>query len=129
MGNRFSLALIGLVLVCTSQAWAGSSGNGWGQRNGIAPVAVAHYSYCFGGRPSKVYFSGVITSAPTVYKPQLGGPFGKYLTQTYGFASNDGGQCVTSEVMADVVRAKQQREAEFVARTWTIVETDWVGGE
>jgi len=69
----------------------------------------------------------VIESAPTVSKPDLNGPFGKYLTKTFGVGSNDGGQCITSEVMADAVNGKKQREATFVARTWKIVETQWAG--
>jgi hypothetical protein len=29
--------------------------------------------------------------------------------------------------MADTENAKKQREADFVARKWKIVETDWAG--
>ena len=90
MGDRFLVATIGLALLCTSQALAGSTGNGWDQRNGAAPVAKTHYSYCFGGLPNTVYFSSVIESAPTVNKPDLNGTFGKYLTKTFGVGSNDG---------------------------------------
>jgi hypothetical protein len=126
MGNKFSVAIIG-GLLCASQALAGTAGNGWDQRNGTAPVAKTHYSYCFGGArgPRTAYFSSVITSAPTVNKPDLNGPFGKYLTKTIG--SNDGGQCFSSEAMADAVSGKKQREALLVEEKWKIVETQWAG--
>lgn len=127
MGNRSSVALVGVALLCTSQALAGTSGNGWAQRNGTVPVAKMHYSYCIGGRPKTVYFSNVIVSAPTINRPDLNGPFGKYLTMTFGVGSNDGGQCFTSAAMADAVNGKKQREDMFVARTWKIVETEWAG--
>jgi hypothetical protein len=127
MGNKFSGAIIGLSLLCASQGLAGTTGNGADQRNGTAPVAKTHYSYCFGGLRKTVYFSNVIESAPTVAKPDLGIPFGAYLTKTFGVGSNDGGQCITSEVMADIANAKKQREAEFVAKTWKIIETKWSG--
>jgi hypothetical protein len=121
MGNKFSVGIIGLTLLCTSQALAGSSGNGW------TPVAKTHYSFCFGGLQKTIYFSKVIVSAPTANRPVLTGAFGSYLTKTFGATSNDGGQCITSEVMADTVNAKKQHEADFVARKWKIVETDWAG--
>jgi hypothetical protein len=69
----------------------------------------------------------VFESAPTANKANPNGSFGEYLTNTFGVGSNDGGQCITSEVMADTVNGKKQREAEFVARMWKIVETKWAG--
>jgi hypothetical protein len=127
MHAKLWVAVFGLALLCTGQSWAGSSGNGADQRNGVKPVPKTHYSYCFGGLRKKAYFSDVITSAPSVSKPDLGIPFGAYLTKTYGTGSNNGGQCISSEVMADIVSAKKQREAELVWEKWTIVETKWTG--
>jgi hypothetical protein len=121
MGNRFSVGIIGLALLCMSQAQAGTTGNG------IVPLAKTHYIFCFGGLRKTVYFSKVVVSAPTAISPSLDIPFGNYLTKTFGTGSNDGGQCITAEVMADALNAKKQREADFVARTWKIVETDWAG--
>jgi hypothetical protein len=107
--------------VTAMPAEAGTTGNG------TTSEAKTHYSYCFGGRPKTVYFSSVIESAPAVNGPDLNGPFGQYVTNTYGVGSNDGAQCITSDVMADIVNAKKQREAEFVWKTWKIVETKWTG--
>jgi hypothetical protein len=121
MDKKFSVGVFGLALLCTSQALAGTSGNG------TVPVAKTHYSFCFGGLQKTIYFSTVIVSAPTANGPTLNGAYGRYLTKTYGATSNDGGQCITSEVMADTVNAKKQREADFVARKWKIVETTWAG--
>jgi hypothetical protein len=103
-------------------AEAGTTGNG------TAPVAKAHYSYCFGGLRKTVYFSSVIESAPAVNEPDLNGPYGDFLTKTFGTGSNDGGQCITSDAMADAVNGKKKREAEFVWETWKVVETNWAGG-
>lgn len=127
MGKTLSFAIVGLGLLCASQSLAGTTGNGAAQRNGIKPVPKAHYSYCFGGRPKTVYLSAVITSAPALNKPGLDVPFGNYLTKTFGTASNNGGQCITSEVKADIESAKKQREAGFVWKKWKIVETKWTG--
>jgi hypothetical protein len=127
MTNKFSIAIFGLAVVCASPSWAGTTGNGAAQRNGVQPVAKTHYTYCFGGLRKIVYFSPVIASPPTVNKPDPGGPFGAYLTKTYGVGSNDGGQCVSSEAMADIISAKKQREAEFDYKKWKIVETTWAG--
>jgi hypothetical protein len=126
IGRSISKALLASsivmgMLVFAMPARAGSTGNG------IAPVVEAHYSYCFGGLPKTIYFSSVVTSAPAANAPDLNGPFGAYLTKTYGVGSNDGGQCMTSAAMADTVRGKKQREAEFVAKAWKIVETKWAG--
>jgi|SRR5579864_472261 len=126
MGNTFSVAIIGLSLLCASQSWAGSMGNGADQRNGTVPVAKTHYSFCFGGLRKTVYFSNVIESI-SVNRPNLSSLFDAYLTKTFGVGSNDGGQCISSEVMADTANAKKQREAEFVTKTWKIVETKWAG--
>jgi hypothetical protein len=109
------------IAVTAMPAEAGTTGNG------ITPVAKTHYSYCFGGLRKTVYFSSVIASAPAANAPNLNGPFGEYLTNTFGAGSNDGGQCITSEVMADTVNDKKRREAGFVARAWKIVETKWAG--
>jgi len=127
MGGRFSVAIFGMALLCASQASAGSSGNGSGEGSSPGTVARPHYSYCFGGRPKTVYFSSVIVSAPTIGRPGLNGPYGKYLTQKFGAASNDGGQCITSDTMADAANGKKQREASFVTTTWKIIETQWSG--
>lgn len=79
------------------------------------------------GLRKTIYFSRVIVSAPAANKPDLNGPFGAYLTKTFGVGPNDGGQCMTSSAMADTVDGKKQREAEFVAKAWRIVETNWAG--
>jgi hypothetical protein len=121
--KKFSIAIFGLAVLCTSPGWAGGTGNGEAQ------TAKAHYTYCFGGLQSTVYFTPVITSAPTVEKPDPGVPFGAYLTKTYGVGSNNGGQCFSSEAMADIVSAKKQREAEFVYKKWKIVEVEWKGNQ
>ena len=63
----------------------------------------------------------------TLTRPDLGIAFGAYLTKTYGVGSDDGGQCTTSESMADTENAKKQRNAEFVWQKWKIVETEWGG--
>ncbi len=127
MGNKLSLAILALALLGASPSLAGSSGNGAAQRNGIKPVPKTHYTYCMGGLRKIVYFTPVITSAPSLNKPGLDIPFGKYLTATYGIGSNNGGQCFSSEVKADIEGAKKQREAEFVWKKWKIVETKWTG--
>jgi hypothetical protein len=109
------------IAVTAMPAEAGTTGNG------ITAAAKTHYSYCFGGLRKTVYFSTVFASAPAANQPDLNGPFGKYLTNTFGAGSNDGGQCITSEVMADTVNDKKRREADFVWRAWKIVETKWGG--
>jgi opacity protein-like surface antigen len=109
------------VAVTVTSAEAGSTGNG------TVEAAKAHYSYCFGGNQGTVYFSSVIASAPAVGNPELQSPFDKYLHQTYGPVSSTGSTCIASGVVADIVNAKKQREAEFVYRKWKIVETKWAG--
>lgn len=123
MRGAVSIVIAGLAIFSAAQAWAGTTGNGSAQRNG----PKTHYSYCFGGLRETVYFSRIITSAPSVTKPDLGIKFGAYLTKTYGVGSNNGGQCIVSESMADTTNGKKQREAEFVWRKWKIIETDWAG--
>jgi hypothetical protein len=99
-------------------AEAGTAGNVWAKEK-------THYSYCFGGNQGTVYFSGVITSAPTEKNPELHVPFDKYIGQTYGPNSSTGGVCIASVAMADAVSGKKQRETLYLTRTWKIVETKW----
>lgn len=126
MGNKLPIAVIGLALLCASQSWAGTAGNGWAQRNGIKPVPKTHYTYCMGGLPKTAYFSSVIVSAPTLNKPDLDAPFGTYLTKTLA-VRNNGGMCYASDTMAGAVDGKKQREKELVWEKWKIVETKWKG--
>ena len=53
--------------------------------------------------------------------------FDKYLAQTYGPVANTGSTCINAEAMAHAVNDKKRREADFVSKTWKIVETKWVG--
>lgn len=126
MTYKSLIAISGLALLCTSASLAGSTGNGWQQRVGAqAPVATAHYTYCFGGLPRTAYFSAVFSSAPE-QNGSLQTSFGGYLTDTLG-VRNNGGMCFTSTTMNSAERGKKQREAELVWRKWTIVETKWTG--
>ncbi|MES2293831.1 MAG: hypothetical protein V4527_11085 [Pseudomonadota bacterium] len=34
MGNKLTIAVFGLAILCTSQAWAGTAGPGWASRQG-----------------------------------------------------------------------------------------------
>ena len=108
------------IAVTAMPAEAGTAGPVWAK-------AKTHYSYCFGGNQGTVYFSGVITSAPTERNPELHVPFDKYVHQTYGPNSNTGSVCIYSVAMADAVSGKKQRETMYVARVWKIVETQWAG--
>jgi len=120
-GALLTVSIAVRIAVTAMPAEAGTTGNG------TTPVATTHYSYCFGSLRKTVYFSIVFVSAPGANNPDLNGPFGAYLTNTFGAGSNEGGQCITSDVMADTVNAKKQREAEFVWMGWKIVETKWAG--
>src|SRR5271169_3976799 len=105
-GALISVSIAVGMAVTAMPAEAGTTGNG------ITPAAKTHYSYCFGGLRKTVYFSTVFASAPAPKPPDLNGPFGAYLTNTFGAGSNDGGQCITSEVMADTINDKKRREAD-----------------
>ena len=124
MGRQLRIVILGLGLVCASQGWSGTTGNG------SATQATTHYTYCFGGHPDIAYFSAVITSAPAADNHDLNGRFqtayGNYLTHTLGVVNN-GGQCFTSDAMVSAVNGKKQHEAELLWRKWTIVETKWAG--
>ncbi len=127
MAHRNMVAVLGLALLCASQGWAGSTGNGWQQRTGAqAPAASAHYTYCFGGLPKTAYFSAVFSSAP-LENGELKTSFGDYLG-TLG-ARNNGAMCFASDTMKGAEAGKKQREAELVWEKWKIVETGWTGGQ
>ena len=77
------------------------------------------------------YFSSVITSAlgPPRVKPNqdssLQHAFDAYLKTMH--VLNQGSTCITSVVMADIVRGKKQREDDSAYMKYKIVETNWTG--
>src|SRR5262245_21624829 len=124
--GSISMALLTLLIAAGTAtevipAQAGSTGNG--------TVQPAHYSYCFGGNRGRgvVYFSEVI--APAAANPGLNVSFDRYVAQSYGPVANTGSTCIAAKAMADAVNDKKKREADFVSKTWKIVETKWAGAD
>ena len=139
MGKKLAVVTFGLAVLCASQSWAGSSGPGWASRQTGAqnqapiPAAKARYTYCVGGGMGTSYFSSVITSAlgPPLVKPNqdssLEHEFDAYLKTMH--VLNQGSTCITSLVMADIVRGRKQREDESAYMKYKIVETNWTGNQ
>jgi len=133
MSKKLALTVFGLVMICTSQSWAGSSGPGYASRltGSQAPAAKTYYTYCYGGdAPTHTaYFSAVITSALAAdireIKSKSQVSFDAYL-KTVG-ARNSGSSCISTTVSANGVLGKKQREADLVSEKWKIVETNWAG--
>jgi len=124
--RKLPLAIFGLALLSTSEAPAGTTGNGWNNGNAATPGANLQYSYCFGRRSQTVYFSAVITSPQSTTGSNLPVDFGNYLTKTFG-AGSDNGSCQTFLSMNAAVADKTQREAKFNPANWKVVETNWTG--
>lgn len=116
MIKKLSLATLGLALGCTSVVWAGSLGNGAAQRNG-------QYVFCYAGNPNVVYFTQVMTVAPTASAPNLGVTYGDYVSKTYGLPSIDRERCVRAATSSDAANEKQ-RYIESLGTT-KIVELQW----
>lgn len=128
MDKKLSLAIVGLALLCASPSLAGTGGPGWATRlNGArAPAAKTQYLYCVRGLSKDVYFSSVFVSATS--KSGLNSLFGTYLAKTLNVPDGGGtGMCFLSTSMADAVKGKKQREAQFVEAKRKIVETNWAG--
>jgi len=118
MRNKLSIAILSLMLLCTAQSWAGTTGNGTAQQ------AKTQYAFCYGGNVKVVYFSQVLTLAPTVSAPNLGGAYGRYIETTYGLGI-DRQRCVTSDSSAGAAAEKQRYKGMF--GTTRIVEIEWAG--
>jgi len=119
MLNKLSIAILSLMLLCTAQSWAGTTGNGTAQQ------AKTQYAFCYGGNVKVVYFSQVLTLAPTVSAPNLGGAYGRYIETTYGLPGIDRQRCVTSDSSAGAAAEKQRYKGMF--GTTRIVEIEWAG--
>ncbi len=128
MSKNLAIAVCGLALLCVSQSWAGSMGNGAAQRRaafGLPPQgATTNYVFCYGGNPHTVYFSPVFAAASTRGIPSLSAAYGRYLTQM-GYMA-DGGQCIHASASADASAAKRRQESEFRSGR-NIIETTWSG--
>ena len=120
MLKRLSLA-IALVLVCTAQSWAGTSGNGWTQTQTSKP----RYVFCYAGNPNVVYFSRVIALAPKVTNTDLKSAYASYVQATYGIPSIDRERCVIVDSSAGAEKEKN-RYKELLGRARPI-DTQWAG--
>jgi len=123
MGKKFSIAVIGLMLLCTSQVWAGTSGNGAPQ------VAQTRFAFCYAGNVKIVYFSDIVTFSTTIASSfaaaKLAHAYGDYVTKTYGLPGFDRLRCVTADSNADVVAAKKTYGGMFGKAE--IIEIEWAG--
>lgn len=130
MRKNFAIAAtgFGLALLCASQSFAGTTGNGWSQSRATAGLpsggAQTQYVFCYGANPNTAYFSPVFTAASTKSIPDLGVAYGHYLTQT-GYRTN-GGQCIHAAASADASAEKMRRESELRAGR-KIMEISWSG--
>lgn len=129
MSKIFAIAALGcgLAMLCASQSWAGSTGNGWSQRPTAAGVpaegAQTQYVFCYGANPKTAYFSSVFSVASTRDMPGLGTAYDHYLTQM-GYRTN-GGQCIHADATTLASAEKMRRESELRPRK--IIETSWSG--
>ena len=129
MSKKLSIVVIGLAALCTSQVWAGTSGNGWEQRRAAAGLppegATTQYAFCYGGNVKVVYFNRIITLAPTTSAPNLAAAYGDYVKTTYGLPGVDRLRCVTANSNADALAEKERYRGMFGKAK--IVEIEWAG--
>jgi hypothetical protein len=116
MLRSLSLATFGLALACTSQIWAGTTGNGSAQRNG-------QYAFCYAGNVNVVYFTQVMTLTPGESAPNLGVTYGDYVKKTYGLPSIDRERCVRAAT-SDAAAVEKQRYMGMLGTTKP-VEIQW----
>lgn len=111
-----ALLALGLVLVCTSPIWAGTTGNGSAQWNG-------QYGFCFAGNPNVVYFTQITTFAPAANVPNIGVAFGDYIKTTYKLPTVDRERCARAAT-SDEATAEKQRYIGTLGTTKS-VEVHW----
>lgn len=132
MKSTFAILLAALASTAVTivPAIAGSSGNGWAQRNGAAGLRpgpqAAQYVFCYGGNPKVVYFTGVFSLASATNPTDLGIRYRHYVETTYGLPSIDRERCVTANTIASAT-AEKQRYKEMLGRE-RMMETEWTGG-
>ena len=119
MSKQLAIAVFGLLALCASQGWAGTSGNG------SPRPATGQFTFCYGGNVKVVYFTQVMPLAPTMSAPNLGVSFGDYVKATYGLPTIDRERCVTGNTGADVA-AERERYKGMFGKT-KIVEINWAG--
>jgi hypothetical protein len=119
MGSRLSIAVLGLMVFCISHGWAGTTGNG------SAAPATTQYAFCYAGNVNVVYFTQILTLAPTANAPNLGVAYADYVKTTYGLPGIDRQRCVTSDSSAGAAAEKQRYKGMF--GTTKLVETKWGG--
>ena len=129
MSKKNAILFMGLVMFCTSQVWAGTTGNGWDQRRsaaGLPPeVAKTEYAFCYAGNVKVVYFNRVITMSPATSAPNLAAAFGNYVTATYGLPGVDRLRCVTANSNASAAAEKKRYRGMFGRAK--IVQIEWAG--
>lgn len=130
MSNKLAVVAIGVgvSLLCVSQSFAGSMGNGAAQRRAAfaahAGDGTTQYVFCYGGNSHSVYFSSVFAEASTRGPVSLSSAYSHYLTQM-GYKAS--GQCNHATTSAAASAAKVQQE-DAVRSSRTVVETNWSGG-
>ena len=127
MSKKFVITVFGLVVLCASQVWAGSSGPGWASRltGAVNPPAKTHYAFCYARDPKVVYLTQVITLAPTVSTPGLARPYANYIQTTYGESIYRMSRCIDANSNADALAEKQRYKESF--GTTRLIEIEWAG--
>ena len=119
MLKKLSLLILGVVLVCTSHARAGSTGNGSMQR------VTWSNAFCYAGNPMVTYFSRVITLTPKITLSNLQSSYTDYIKATYGLPTIDRWRCVGAASRA--AAAAEEQQYKRMLGTTRLVETQWVG--
>jgi hypothetical protein len=118
MSKKFAIVVFVLLMFCALQGWAGTSGNGWVQPK------VTKYVFCYAGNPKVVYFTQVVTVAPSA--TDLGDvEYAHYIQKTYGLPAIDRMRCVPANSNADAVTEKQ-RYKEMLGKT-KFIDIKWEG--
>ena len=119
MSKKLAIEAFGLLVLCASQGWAGTSGNG------SPRPATGQFTFCCGGNVKVVYFTQIMTLAPTMNAPNLGISFGNYVKATSGLPSIDRERCVAGNSGADLA-AERERYKGMFGKT-KVVEINWAG--
>ena len=118
LGTRLWFAVFGLMMLCISPAGAGTTGNG-------TTPSTTQYAFCYAGNVNVVYFTQIMTLAPTANAPNLGVAYADYVKSTYGMPGINRQRCVTSDSIAGAEAEKQRYKGMF--GTTKLVETHWGG--
>ena len=121
MSKKSAMVVLGLLVLCAPQGWAGSMGNGAAQRASMA----GGYTFCYAGNSKVVYFTQVLRILPKANAPNLGVTYGSYIKKTYGLTDIDRQRCITAVSKADTEAVKERFKKTFSPAN--SIENEWGG--